>query len=54
MSKKGHTEEQIIAVLRLVQAGERVDDICRKVRIQSSVLLPVEESVRRLGGERAA
>jgi len=42
MSKEGHTEEQIIAVLRLVQAGERVADICCKLGTRSSNLLPVE------------
>ncbi len=33
MPKKGHSEEQIVAVLRQVEAGERVADICRKVGI---------------------
>jgi hypothetical protein len=33
MPKKGHTEEQIVAVLRQVEAGERVAEICRKVGI---------------------
>ncbi len=31
MPKKAHREEQIVAVLRRVEAGARVDDICRKV-----------------------
>jgi putative transposase len=33
MPKRGHTEEKIVAVLRQVEAGERVADICRKVGI---------------------
>lgn len=33
MPKKGHTEEQIVAVLRQVKAGARVAEICRKVGI---------------------
>ena len=36
MPKKGHTEEQIVAVLRQVEAGARVDDICRKVEISQA------------------
>jgi putative transposase len=33
MPKKAHTEEQIVAVLRQGEAGEKVGDICRKVGI---------------------
>ncbi len=33
MPKKGYCEEQIVAVLRQVEAGERVADISRKVGI---------------------
>lgn len=36
MPKSGHTEEQIVAVLRQVEAGARVDDICRKVEISQA------------------
>jgi putative transposase len=36
MPKKGHTEEQIVGVLRQVEAGGRVDDICRKVGIRQA------------------
>lgn len=36
MPKKGHPEEQIVAVLRQVEAGERVADICRKVGISQA------------------
>ncbi len=33
MPKKGHTEEQIVAVLRQVEAGARVEKVCRKAGI---------------------
>jgi putative transposase len=36
MPKSGHTEEQIVAVLRQVEGGARVDDICRKVGISQA------------------
>ena len=36
MPKKAHTEEQIVAVLRQVQAGARVDEVCRKVGISQA------------------
>ncbi len=36
MPKKGRTEEQIVAVLHQVEAGERVADICRKVGISQA------------------
>jgi putative transposase len=36
MPKKGHTEEQIVAVLRQVEAGARVEDMCRKVGISQA------------------
>jgi putative transposase len=34
--KNGHTEEQIVAVLRQVEAGARVAEICRKVGISQA------------------
>jgi putative transposase len=36
MPKRGHTEEKIVAVLRQVESGERVADICRKVGISEA------------------
>ena len=36
MPKKAHTEEQIVAALRQVEAGARVEDICRKVGISQA------------------
>ena len=36
MPRKSHTEEQIVAVLRQVEAGARVAEICRKVEISQA------------------
>lgn len=36
MPKKGHTEEQIVAVLRQVEAGARVEQVCRKTGISEA------------------
>jgi putative transposase len=36
MPKKGHTEEQIIAVLKQQEAGEKTTDICRKLGISQA------------------
>ena len=36
MPKKGHTEEQIIAVLRQVEGGARVAEVCRKIGISEA------------------
>jgi putative transposase len=36
MPKKGHTEEQIVAVLHQVEAGARVKEICRQVGISEA------------------
>ena len=36
MPKKGHTEEQIVALLRQVEAGARVTGVCRKVGISEA------------------
>ena len=36
MPKKGHTEEQIDAVWRQVEAGARVEDVCRKAGISEA------------------
>lgn len=36
MPKSGHTEEQIVTVLRQVEAGARVEDVCRKVGISQA------------------
>lgn len=36
MPKKGHTEEQIVAVLWQVEAGAKVAEVCRKVGISEA------------------
>jgi putative transposase len=36
MPKKGHSEEQIVAVLRQVEAGARVEDVCRTVGVSEA------------------
>jgi len=36
MPKKSHTEEQIVAVLRQVEAGARVEEVCRKAGISEA------------------
>jgi putative transposase len=33
MPRKGHTEEQIVAVLQQVESGAKVAEVCRKVGI---------------------
>jgi putative transposase len=33
MSRKGHTEEQILQALRQAEGGEKITEICRKVGI---------------------
>lgn len=36
MPKKGHSEEQIVAVLRQGEAGARVEEVCRKAAISDA------------------
>ena len=36
MPRKAHPGEQIVAVLRQVEAGARVDDVCRKIGISQA------------------
>jgi putative transposase len=36
MPKKGHTEEQIIAALKQCEAGDKADDICRKLGVSQA------------------
>ncbi|HEV2120543.1 MAG TPA: transposase, partial [Candidatus Bathyarchaeia archaeon] len=35
-AQEGHTEEQIVAVLRQVEAGARVEEVCRKAGISEA------------------
>jgi len=36
MSKKGHTEEQIIGALKQYESGEKVAEICRKLGVSQA------------------
>ena len=49
MPKKGHTEEQIVAVLRQGEAGEKVADICRKVGISEGTYYAWKKQFAGLG-----
>lgn len=49
MARKGHSEEQILRVLREAEAGEIVVEVCRKHGISQQRLLPLEEEVCRPG-----
>jgi putative transposase len=54
MPKSGHTEEQIVAVLRQVEAGARVDDVCRKVGISQATYYLWKRKYSGVRGERVA
>ena len=41
MPKKDHTEEQIVGVLRQVEAGARVVEVCRKAGISEAIYVGV-------------
>src|SRR4051812_38400558 len=53
MSKKGHSEEQIVTAFQQAEGGDKVADICRKMAIPGDVLY-LEEAVRRFGDQRPA
>ena len=36
MSKKGHSEEQIVTALQQAEGGDKVLDICRKMSISQA------------------
>lgn len=46
MPKKGHTEEQIVAVLRQVEAGARVEEVCRKAGISEARTISGSSNIR--------
>ena len=46
MPKKGHTEEQIVAVLRQVEAGARVEEVCRKAGISEARTISGSGNIR--------
>ena len=52
MKKSRFSQEQIVAALQLVQAGGKVDEICRKLGVYADDVLPLEAGVRRHGRER--
>jgi hypothetical protein len=41
----GHSEEQLVAALRQVEAGALVEEVCLKAGDQGSDLLPVDAAV---------
>jgi putative transposase len=47
--KRAHTEEQIVAVLRQGEAGEKVADICRKVGISEGTYYLWKKTICRVG-----
>jgi putative transposase len=49
MPKKAHTEEQIVAVLRQGEAGEKVAEICRKVGISEGTYYAWKKQYAGLG-----
>jgi putative transposase len=49
MPKKGHTEEHLVAVLRQVEAGPQVAEICRKVGISQATYCLWKRPHRSLG-----
>ena len=54
MARKGHTEEEILRVLREAESGETVVGGLPQARHQPAELLPLEEEVCGPGPERAA
>ena len=48
MTRKRHTEEQIIAVLKDAQAGIGVQELCRKHGISDATFLSGGRNMRRL------
>ncbi len=54
MGKRGHSEEEILRVLREAESGETVVEVCRKHGISQQSFYLVEEEVCGAGAERAA
>jgi transposase-like protein len=52
MGRRGHTEEEILQVLREAEAGTSVVEVCRKHGISQQTLLSLEEEVCWAGFER--
>jgi putative transposase len=49
MPRKGHTEEQIVAVLPQVEGGAKVADVCRKVGISEGTFYGWKKQYAGLG-----
>ncbi len=49
MPRKGHTEEQIVAVLQQVESGGKVADVCRKVGISEGTFYNWKKQYAGLG-----
>jgi putative transposase len=49
MPRKGHTEEQIVAVLQQVEGGAKVGDVCRKVGISEGTFYSWKKQYAGLG-----
>ena len=54
MSRSRHTEAEIIAALKQVEAGRKVEDVAREVGVSQAHDLRMEGEVRRDGSERGA
>jgi putative transposase len=49
MAKKGHSEEQIIAVLKQYEGGDKTADICRKLGISQATFYMWKKQYAGLG-----
>ena len=54
MSKSKHTEAQMIAALKQVEAGRKVEDVAREVGVSKHTHLCLEGEVWRDGCERGS
>ena len=52
MSKKGHTEEQILRALRQAESGAKGADICREHGVSEATYYVWKKALRRPGAER--
>ena len=49
MSKKGHSEEQIVTALQQAEGGDKVADICRKMSISQATFYTWKKQYTGLG-----
>ncbi len=54
MSKSKHTEAQMIAALKQVEAGRKVEDVARECGVSKHTIYVWEGEVRRHGCDRGA